>query len=254
MRTDTGWGEIAPLPGFSRETLSDAYEEIVRLWPDLSRATLPSVRFGFASAQTPLHSVRIPLAALETPRPGFQTLKLKLGHLSVPNAIALVKSYRPQYRLRLDVNRAWTLEEALAFARAFTPDDFVYLEEPVQTFEELIRFSELTGFPVAVDESIGENWARIPSLKALVVKPTVVGSIPSLPPHLDLVLSSAYESGLGLLHIALSAPRSLPAGLDTYRALKDDILMRPIACEGGYFSWTYTDPPVNEAKLCPLAL
>lgn len=257
LQREDRWGEIAPLPGFSRETLADALAEIKALWPDLSRATLPSVRFGFASLQKPLRSIRLPLAAL-SPRPGFTTLKLKVGHLSVSEAVSLVQTYKSHYRLRIDCNRAWNLEQALTFATHFQPTDFAHLEEPLHTFDELMQFSEITHFPLAIDESLLDSpWQKLPSLKAVVVKPTIVGAIPLLPPHVDLILSSAYESGLGLLHIArLSHEHQLshPIGLDTYTALKEDLLTTPIDCSAGFFSWNFSDPPINEAKLCPIAL
>jgi len=206
LQWNDGLGEIAPLPGFSRETLAEAQFEILQLLPRLSTAkpTLASVRFGLSCAsipfpQTPLH---LPLCALG-PKPNFSTVKLKLGHLSLPGAIALTKSYIKNHRLRLDCNRAWTLDQALEFASHFHPSDFAYLEEPLRTFPDLVRFSQITQFPIAVDESLLDSpWQEIPTLKAVVVKPTVVGFIPSIPPHLDLVLSSSYETGLGLLHIA----------------------------------------------------
>lgn len=245
------FGEIAPLPGFSKETLEEAQNETLQWLKSQQEPTLPSVRFGIACAQKSLRSVRLPLCALG-PRTGFSTVKLKLGHLSLTDAISLVKEHCAQARLRLDCNRAWTLAEGLEFASHFKPTDFAYLEEPVQSFEELIAFSKATHFPIALDESIHADWSQIPSLKAIVVKPTVVGSIPQIPPHLDLVLSSAYESGLGLLHIANLANNTLPIGLDTYRALEDDILMNPIDCSSGTFSWKLSHPILNMAKLCVL--
>jgi O-succinylbenzoate synthase len=247
-----GFGEIAPLPGFSRETLEQAREELLRILPDLSLATLPSVRFGITSAQSPLSSIRIPLAALSEPRPGFQTLKLKLGHLSIEEAISLVKQHYKQFRLRLDCNRAWTLPQALHFARHFQPTDFEYLEEPLQTFEELIAFSTQTHFPIALDEHISSDWSRIPSLKTLVIKPTLTGTIPPIPDSLNLVLSSSYESGLGLLHIAHLAQKlhpTIPVGLDTYRSFSEDLLTHPIDCSSGFFSWTASHPPIRLDKL-----
>jgi O-succinylbenzoate synthase len=251
LQTDVGWGEIAPLPGVSRETFDDALAEVKLLWPDMSRATLPSVRFGYASAQKPLSSFRKPFGAFLTPHSGCTTLKLKLGHLSIPEAISLVKQYKDTYRLRLDGNRMWSLEQALAFARAFKPTDFEYLEEPLATYEEMAHFVNETGFPLAVEDPA---WIDLPSLKAVVVKPTVWGHLPKLPPHLQLILSPSYESGLGLIHIALLSQNSLPVGLDTYRMLKDDILTHPIRAADGHFSWDPTNPPINMEKLCPIAL
>jgi O-succinylbenzoate synthase len=250
VQSDIGFGEIAPLPGFSRETLADAHAELLAILRTSAPPTLPSVRFGLASAKKPLRSVRLPLCSLG-PQSGFPAIKLKLGYLSLPDAIALVKQHLGT-PLRLDCNRSWTLDQALDFASHFEPTDFAYLEEPVRHFSDLIRFSQLTHFPLALDESIHSDWTQLPSLRAIVVKPTVVGAIPPIPPHLDLILSSSYESGLGLLHIAQLAQEhrlSQPIGLDTYRTLQDDILTVPIDCSSGCFSWDYTDPPLNFSKL-----
>ncbi len=48
LEWDGGWGEIAPLPGFSSETLEEAREEILSLLPHLASANprLPSVQFA----------------------------------------------------------------------------------------------------------------------------------------------------------------------------------------------------------------
>jgi len=256
LQWNDGWGEIAPLPGFSKETFEEAKAEILSLLPHLETAQpkLPSVRFGLSSAKRPLQSVHLPLCALGE-RDGFSTIKLKLGHLPLDEAIALVQRTHRHYRLRLDCNRSWTLAQALEFARHFKPNDFEYLEEPVRTFDELMEFSRITGLPIAVDESVRDAaaWQKLPSLKAVVVKPTVIGEIPQIPPGLELVLSSSYESGLGLLHIAALSKGTLPIGLDTYRALQDDILTEPIDCSSGFFSWQLTDSPINISKLCQIA-
>ncbi len=156
-----------------------------------------------------------------------------------------------RFHLRLDCNRAWTLFQALEFASHFKPTDFVYLEEPVKTFEELILFSKIAQFPIALDESIHSDWSRIPTLKAIVVKPMIVGEIPSVPPHLDLILSSAHETGLGLLHIANRAVNQLPLGLDTYRP-HDDLLLNPISPSKGLFSWNHSSPLLNFSLLTKL--
>lgn len=256
LQTENGFGEIAPLPGFSKETLAEATAEILDVLRFKKKPTLPSVKFGLACAEKSLQSVHLPLAAL-TPKHSFPVLKLKLGHLSVTDAVELVRKHCKKYRLRLDCNRKWTLDQALEFATYFESTDFDYMEEPVETMEELIIFSEATHFPIALDESIDCIWEKIPSLKAIVVKPTVIGHIPKVPPHLKLVLSSSYESGIGLLHIARLAQElntTEHVGLDTYTALKDDLLTTPIRCESGFFFWENSATPIQLAKLCPIAL
>ena len=258
LKWNDGWGEIAPLPGFSSETLEEAQEEILSLLPNLASAKprLPSVRFGIDAASRPFSQepLKIPLALLNDPRPGFSILKLKLGHLSIENAVNHVKQFLGSYRLRLDCNRSWTLDQALSFARHFSPSDFEYLEEPVSRFSELVRFCELTGFPIAVDESVSQApLDQIPTLKTIVIKPTVVGSLPSL--DMPFVLSSAYESSLGLLQIARSYRKgSPPAGLDTFRFFQEDLLIPPLKAEHGFLSWSGNSGcPIDMSKLCLIA-
>lgn len=248
LEWDEGFGEIAPLPHFSGEQLSEAEAEIVSWIRENKEPTLPSVRFGIASAQRPLESVKLPLCSLG-PKAGFQTTKLKMKGLSLKEAVALVKEHLGK-TLRVDCNRAWSLDEALEFASHFQASDFEYLEEPVKSVEELIAFSKKTGFPIALDESIHTDWTQIPSLKAIVVKPTLVGFIPKVPPHLKLILSSSYESGLGLIHIANLAKNQLPIGLDT--VFEDDILVNPIRSTDGFFEWKKSESILDFGKLCPV--
>lgn len=238
------FGEIAPLPGFSKETLGEAEIEALQWIRENREPRLPSVRFGIDCAKRSLNSVKIPLCSLGQ-KMGFPTVKLKLGHLTVPEAIDFVKSKKGA--LRLDCNRKWTLNQAIEFTTYFKSTDFLYMEDPT---EDLVAFSKATGFPVAIDGLLPSNWREIPTLKAIVIKPTIVGYIPDVPPHLDLILSSSYESGLGLLHIANLAISSLPIGLDTVP--KQDILINPIQCESGLFIWEKSDPILDIKKLCPV--
>lgn len=247
---DGNFGEIAPLPHFSKETFEEAKKETLLWLKNDIEPKLPSVRFGIACAQRPLQSVHIPLSSLG-PKTGFSTMKLKVGHLTVTEAVNLARTYLGKARLRLDFNQKWKLGEALEFAKHFDPNDFEYLEEPVNP-DALIEFSNETAFPIALDESQDRNWDEIPSLKAIVIKPTIVGSIPKVPSHLKLVLSSSYETGLGLLHIANLARDTTPIGLDTYEVFEEDILTEAVKCQNGYFSWNQTTPPVNTDLLCAL--
>lgn len=255
LKRNNFYAEASPLPGFSRETLEEAIEDLSQALRFSRPAKTPSVQFALSCLDKPLRSVRLKMAALHS-KP-IETLKIKLGPLSVGKAIDLVQQHYQDYRLRLDFNRMWKLEDALEFASVFSVRDFDYLEEPVRSFDELVDFSRQTGFPIAVDESVGLNWSQIPSLKAVTVKPTLTGSIPKVPSPLKLILSSSYESGIGLLHIArLASEMQLkePMGLDTYATLQNDPLISPIECKDGFFFWKKMDPPIDLENLCPIAL
>lgn len=240
VETATGCGDIAPLPGFSRETLAEAYEEAIHLQPG-ETPKLPSVRFAFDCAKIPLTSVAVPVNALNEYREGFSALKIKVGHLSVSEAVALIKKVPKHVEIRPDFNQQWPLEKLLQFASHFSPTNFAYLEEPTAKFSDLLLFSQKTGFPIAVDESIPyvPYW-EIPTLKALVVKPTILGTIPIAPPGVELIFSCCFESGIGVTHIARLAQQmnpNRPHGLDPYSHLLDDLLTPRPKIEHGFFTW-----------------
>ena len=241
------WGDIAPLPGWSQETLEESVAEIHRLSPYIEEASskLPSVQFALECLRQPWPPApfRKPLSALtwdNTVPLGYKTVKLKVGGLTPKEAIDQVKKIQAQglHEIRVDVNRSWSLSDALLFADHFHPNDFAYLEEPTSSFTDLIRFSELTSFPLAVDESFreGHPYQEIPTLQAVIIKPTLLGTIPLLPKGIDLILSGSYESGVGTLHIASIFTRKA-LGLDTYRYLEGDPLSSCLKIEQGELVW-----------------
>ncbi|MBI3508685.1 MAG: hypothetical protein HY069_03505 [Chlamydiia bacterium] len=228
-----GWGEVAPLPGFSKESLADARCELLAFAKDQTPPISPSVKWGLSCALKPYDTspCEIPLCAYQTPFPGCTHLKLKVGALSLDQAIEKIRPYVGKYRLRIDCNRSWTLDTALLFAERFSSSDFDYLEEPVGSFDDLIRFSSVTQFPVAVDESFREGCAywKIPTLAAVVVKPMLLGGIPDLP-HVPIILSSSMETSLGLVQIARFANPKYCHGLHTFRK---DFLSPPLRADNG---------------------
>jgi O-succinylbenzoate synthase len=243
LQTEKGFGDIAPLPGFSSETLAEAINEAETLLPDFPHAkpTLPSVQFAFSCAQIPLKSVKVPVNALNVIREGFSVVKIKVGHLSIEEAIEEIKHCK-HCSIRLDFNQQWPLEKLLKFSSYFSPTDFAYLEEPTKEFSDLLLFSEKTRFPIAVDESIPHvPYWQIPTLKALVIKPTILGFIPEKIPGIEQIFSSAFESGIGVTHIAILAAEINPLGvhgLDPYTHFCEDVLSPKPTIERGIFSWT----------------
>lgn len=285
-----GWGDAAPLPGFSQEALPEArlaLDAIVPtlldhpldasavLRPDgpfhaaLDAAGLPSsARFALdlaladLAAQSlgrtlpqalhPDPAVLLPLNALligsgeavvaqakERVEEGYMALKLKVGRASVGEDVETAQAIRaavgPKVELRLDANRAWSLEEATAFAAGVADVRVAYVEEPLRDPAGLAAFWLDTGLPVALDESVQEEGVEIRGwAEAVVLKPTLVGGLMAT---LRLaaqaravgarpVLSAAFESGVGLRGVAAlaAATGGEAAGLDTYRWLGANVL------------------------------
>ncbi len=255
IQVEDGFGEIAPLPGWSQETLEETRKELFDYLFSKIPPKSPSAQFGIASAKTAFSTkpLKIPLCSLNTPKNGCHTLKIKIGHMTPHQAIEYVKPHIGKYRLRLDCNQMWTLQEAIFFASFFQKTDFEYLEEPTQS-SDLIRFVQETDFPIAIDETFRQNpdvYQKLPNVKAIIMKPTLFGHIPhSTTP---IVLSSSYESSLGLLQIARQAHPQIAHGLDTFEDFNQSILFPPLKAENGYLIWEGSQSPIDFSKLCLIA-
>ncbi|MBS0620417.1 MAG: hypothetical protein JSS61_03050 [Verrucomicrobia bacterium] len=258
LQTAIGVGEVAPLPGRSKETLD---EVLVAL--EKKQVTLPSLLFGVESALTPLPALSAPLAAFLSGSPsaileraesakaaGYTHAKLKISHLQPQEAKPLIQTLKEQFRLRVDCNRIFSLNEALDFFSSFAEDAFDFIEEPTHEISHLSAFSH----PFALDETLLEcsEIPDYPKLTALILKPTILGGESGCAPwvkrarakNLRTVFGSAFESGVGILHIARLAEvfqSKEPLGLDTYRLFKQDLLARPLDFSSPILTFT---PPL----------
>ncbi len=195
-------------------------------------------------------------AAVEDLR-AFSSIKLKVGRDSIAADAARVRALsarlRPGVYLRLDANRSWSLAEANRFAAEVRNCPIEYIEEPLVDSSQLPEFFRATGLPVAYDESLrGRDAAGIQlfdGLAAFVLKPQTLGGWGGIAPFLKkarsrgvrIIVSSVYESGLGLHMLAQFAAAvnageqtgAAAAGLDTCRALAADII-EPAFRPGGF--------------------
>jgi len=252
FETKQGLGEAAPLPGWSKETILNILASIE------DPSAFPSAAFGMKCLECPFPRSfpSIPLAALATNiseaenalNNGFKTLKIKVGHYSIPDALDLVwRVQRPHIQLRIDINRRWSFDEALLFFNQLDPEGIEYIEEPTSDLRQL---HQLPALPIALDETLREpanNWIQLCNLHAFILKPTLLGSrldfLIQLGQKLQkkLVFSSSFESAVGLLHIAhLHARFSMKTavGLDTHR----------------FFMGNFFPMPVKNGMLCDTSL
>ncbi|MBR9903395.1 MAG: o-succinylbenzoate synthase [Gammaproteobacteria bacterium] len=250
------WGEIAPLPGFSTETLAEAQAESLACLNAIKRGekaapTLPSVQFGFDCAQR-LWPVNLPaslspypllqgapaelMLSLDTILTGWGALppprlKLKVARYAMEEELALIEQLAaqlPTTKLILDANGGWTREDARRFCERLPLAQIDYLEEPCAAFADTIAVADATGVAIALDETLSrrEEWHCHPQLIALVIKPTLIGSLSDCAAlvqrartgNLRVVISSSFESDLGLGLLARLASEwapNEPPGLDT---------------------------------------
>ncbi len=236
-----GWGEIAPLPEFSQETLAQAEQAALRWVQDWqggslpSDSPLPSVAFGTSCAlaeleqRLPLHADyrKAPLCtgdpdelfAVLTALPGEKVAKVKVGLYEAVRdgmIVNVLLEALPDLRLRLDANRSWTRAKADGFAKYVAPalrERIAFLEEPCKTRDESRDFALATGIAIAWDESVREADFVVqaePGVAAIVIKPTLTGSLvrcrtlveQAHAAGLTAVISSSIESSLGLTQLA----------------------------------------------------
>lgn len=213
------WSEVSPFPGRNQETLSDALAQLKNPTKDL----FPSVAFGLYSLQAPIAG-KFPVCLLLMGSAdeiykhahqsiGYTTAKIKVGHLDPLVACHLVKDLKDRFRLRIDINEQWTPSQVLEFCSHFKPTDFDFIEDPG---------CDISPYPMKTE-------------KTTVWKPMVRG----IPPMAsDVILSSVFETGVGICQIAALAQKKEipphPLGIGTYNYLADDILEEPLLIEDGY--------------------
>lgn len=287
-----GWGEAAPLPGFSDEPLEEVVRWAKRTLPRWTGTTLDrsessvdsvlrgfplgdrcpaSLRFGWESAVldliaaqrgTPIQEVLGPSRstvevngliedpldrgveqAVELRDIGYRTVKVKVGRGPVAEEIDAVREIGrevgKEVSLRLDANRAWSVETAVDFANEITGVEVDYLEEPLADPSRLGTFAGRAEFPIALDETTRERSPatlnEVNGVSAVVLKPTLLGGVCQTrrwsqaadENDVTVVISASYESGIGhrmLVSLAATGP-NVAAGLSTYDRLAADVLM-----------------------------
>lgn len=231
-----GWGEAAPLPGFSDETVDDVLDQ-AQEWGRGSRDTgCATLAFAIDSAIDDLKRRR---ETKEQPHPrrkivhvnalvngsgpherhvmdrlnaGYRCFKLKVGTQSIDAEIERVRRLRTllpaDVGLRLDANRAWSYGEAARFWDGVADLDIAYIEEPVRQWDDLLKLADSVAIPIALDETVREiGPEELDSLtfaRAIVLKPALLGGmdvyrgwIDAAQRHgLQVVLTGAYESGV----------------------------------------------------------
>lgn len=252
------WVEVAPLPGWSSESLEQCLSWLLAHKNNLSLTqtpALPSVSWGLylAQAHLPQPGNRLRLNALLTAAEpgqleqeasalselGYRTVKLKVGRFDPQQEhariAAVLKGLGGLGQLRLDANRSWTLGQALALVEICEDLQLEscldYIEEPLQAIEDLPAFSQACHWPVALDESLGHSTispAIWQACSAVVLKPMLLGAAATLNwltqaqfSGKKITISSLFESPWGLAKLAFWAAQVAPdqaAGLDTWRS------------------------------------
>lgn len=248
--------EISPLPGFSKETLEDAKKQLNKIKPKItttewSKSALksftkmklfPSVYFGIETGILDLldpikkeeeiqtYSLlfgsvpEIIKDALTLLKQGVKDVKIKLGHLNLEDAYEVIDSLVDHFSIRLDFNRKWDRKKTLCFCQKYNPNQFLYIEEPCSSPEDLYNFP----YPYALDETLRDGnyqpYLDSPMLKKLILKPTITYPLSHfVKSKIPCVITSSFESATGINQLRRLIKRlGIEAelhGLDTLRYL-----------------------------------
>ncbi|SJL83434.1 o-succinylbenzoate synthase [Vibrio palustris] len=208
-----GYGEIAPLPGFSPESVEEAGALAKEMMGDWVEYRCFNYEHAFASVACGLSMAEMELTQQLPQRGNYNTAPLCkgdpdalwpiLGNM-VGEKIAKVKVGRhepirdgmmvslllesiPNLKLRLDANRAWSREQADKFI-SYLPQSMrhriVFIEEPCHKPSDSLSFSLDSGVFIAWDETL-QDAAQQPNFRvadltggrALIIKPMVLGSL-----------------------------------------------------------------------------
>ncbi len=252
-----GWGEFSPFveyePAEAAAWLASGIEAAFTGLPEAS---------GWVEVNGTIPATDDVEAVLER-FPGVSTFKLKVAESSQSltddlRHLTTLHTLRPNARIRVDANRAWSVDEAVEAAHAFAKVcDLEYIEQPCATAEELAevrrRLASTVATPIAADESIrrAEDPFKVAQLGAAdvaVCKVAPLGGVGRLcgvvdKLGLDVTVASALDTAVGMDAglVAAKLTGSRAAGLATQRLFVEDVAApRPVV--DGRMEVTRTTP------------
>ncbi len=214
-----GWGEVAPIPWFGTETLTEAQEVCRGLGDKFAADAVGAVAEKFGCVRFALHEAlkhpalppgggpvgekRLPVTALLpagravlTALPaklesGYLSCKWKVGVGDMADELALlddVFAQLPAYvKLRLDANGAWDRRTAAKWLARCAERPVEFVEQPLTPADEDGLRGLATDFPVklALDESVvrlaeAKRWQAEGWPGVFVIKPALAGPLAEL--------------------------------------------------------------------------
>ena len=260
------FGEIAPLPGFSHESLQQAKAQIISLLNNgvenlrAKESLYPSVNFALDMA---LHHIpltekagkpdTVPLLQgdNDTVIKQYLTLhkppliKLKVARQEVQYDALLFKQLsrlNPRLMIRCDANQAWSAAQAGCFFSDIDKQRLDYIEEPTDSHQVNLQLAEKYQIALALDETLQDrdfSYQHEACIKALVLKPTLIGSLKRIQNFIDIAaqqqlqvhISSSFESIVGLQQLSYLANNykercPLSLGIDTLKYFQTGLLTK----------------------------
>jgi len=189
-------------------------------------------------------------------RDGFTFFKLKVGTTTVERdidaALRVREAVGPECDLCADANQAWSVAEALRFARGAERAGLCFFEQPVEASDlvGMAAIARACAVPILADEGIftaedvlahaREGAAQIVSVKLLkaggftgALRAIHAAETVRLPLHLTGKVAESSIATAALVHLAV-AVRDLQYGVGiTNHYLREDLVTEPIRSVGG---------------------
>jgi O-succinylbenzoate synthase len=212
--------------------------------------------------------------------PGVQAVKVKIAQRgeALTDDIARVREVRrvcgDEVLLRLDVNASWDLDTAADCIAELGKFSLDYVEQPVATIAEMTELKKrLAGRVRLASDELIRTTRSLDLLDrsvcdVAIIKPSPLGGFSrsielaaqALEREMDVVLSSALETSVGLTHAAAVASWAnqatgvdTPHGLSTQLLLTSDVATEPLAPQNGWVAPTgiQLDSEALEKVLAP---
>ena len=241
-----GWGEFSPFLEYDDAESSNWLLSAI----DAATNPAPMAYRGFikVNATLPALNNAKEIEELLQSFAGCDTVKIKVGENLGEDIVrvARVRALLPKAKLRLDVNGAWSVDQALVNLYEIHEEvgPLEYIEQPCATLAELRQLKEklVIDFKITGDEVIRK--AKDPfaidlqgAVDVLMLKVAPLGGVTrarEIGAHhkLPMVVSSALDSAVGICY-GLQLAASLPSldyacGLATGQLLSADVAAMPL--------------------------
>lgn len=241
-----GWGEFSPFLEYDDVESSNWLLSAI----DAATNPAPMAYRGFIKVNATLPAINNAkeIEELLQSFAGCDTVKIKVGENLGEDIVrvARVRALLPKAKLRLDVNGAWRVDQALVNLYEIHEEvgPLEYIEQPCATLAELRQLKEklVIDFKITGDEVIRK--AKDPfaidlqgAVDVLMLKVAPLGGITrarEIGAHhkLPMVVSSALDSAVGIgygLQLAASLPSlEYACGLATGQLLSADVAAMPL--------------------------
>ena len=240
IQGEYGWGEFSPFLEYddaeSAPWLACAIEAATQPKPKLFRTEVT------VNGTIPALNDREELERVVNSFPGVTTFKVKVGSNASEDIarINVLRSLRPNAKLRIDANGLLSVEQAVSLLQLV--GDIEYIEQPCATVEELRELKKRIDVKIVGDEVLRK--AKDPfaidlsgTVDYLMLKVQPLGGIKrahQLAQHhkLPVVVSSALESAVGINYgLTLAASfedMNFDCGLGTGSLLAKNVAQLPI--------------------------